>query len=93
MYQRLEAVLGIETATALMEHLPPTGWADVATKHDLDGLRRELDLRFETVSHRFDAVELKIEATVHREIRTGILATFAGNAVLAGLILAAVRFV
>ena len=34
MYQRLEEVLGAEEATTLMEHLPPTGWGDVARKSD-----------------------------------------------------------
>jgi hypothetical protein len=48
LYLRLEEQLGPEAATTLMEHLPPTGWADVATKGDLDLLRvatkRDLDL-------------------------------------------------
>jgi len=38
MYVQLESVLGQEAALILMEHLPPVGWADVATKRDLDQL-------------------------------------------------------
>lgn len=29
----------------MMEHLPPVGWADVATKHDLDHLAEVVELR------------------------------------------------
>jgi putative hemolysin len=42
MYERLEEVLGASAADALMEHLPPVGWADVAAKHDLGALEHRL---------------------------------------------------
>lgn len=42
LHRKLEALLGSEEAATLMEHLPPVGWADVATKRDLDHLRAEL---------------------------------------------------
>jgi hypothetical protein len=42
LYLRLEEHLGAEAATTLMEHLPPTGWAEVATKRDLDQLADRL---------------------------------------------------
>lgn len=44
MYRRLSEVLGPEEATVLMEHLPPVGWADVATKRDLDHLHLQVQL-------------------------------------------------
>jgi uncharacterized membrane protein (DUF2068 family) len=44
MYLQLEATLGAQAAATLMEHLPPVGRADVATKRDLDHLERTLEL-------------------------------------------------
>ena len=50
MYEGLIEALGRERATTLMEHLPPVGWADVATKRDLDQqtlvLRRDMEVEF-----------------------------------------------
>lgn len=42
MYKHLEELMGTEDAGVLMEHLPPVGWADVATKRDLDMLELKL---------------------------------------------------
>jgi hypothetical protein len=68
---RLEEALGADAATTLMEHLPPTGWADVATKRDLDALAVAMkgDLRGfeERVDLRFEALE------EHMNLRFGAL--------------------
>ena len=52
LYLRLEGLLGPKAATTLMEHLPPVGWADVATKHDLDALAERMDLRCEALGYK-----------------------------------------
>jgi hypothetical protein len=57
LYRRLEEVLGRGAAVALMEYLPPVGWADVATKHDLAGLEQRMDLRFARVDEHFARVD------------------------------------
>ena len=35
MYNTLAQVMGQEDAETLMEHLPPSGWGNIATKEDL----------------------------------------------------------
>ena len=61
MYLGLEEKLGTAVADAVMQHLPPVGWADVATKHDLAALEERLDLRFAVVDVRFDAFERRVD--------------------------------
>ncbi len=55
LYRRLEEVLGPDAATTLIEHLPPVGWADVATRNDLAGLEQRMDLRLARVEERLEA--------------------------------------
>jgi hypothetical protein len=38
MHQRFDDVLGSEVAATVMEHLPPLGWHEIATKADLRAL-------------------------------------------------------
>jgi hypothetical protein len=49
-----------------MEMMPPVGWADVATKRDLDALEQRIDLRFEAMDHKFEAMDHRFEAMDHR---------------------------
>jgi hypothetical protein len=43
MHSELKRALGDEVADTMMEHLPPTGWADVARKDDVDLVRRDIE--------------------------------------------------
>ena len=76
---------GREVAVTLMEMLPPSGWGDVATRQRVDALERDMDLRFQLVDQRFDALETKLTARIdgletkltaelavmHREMQAG----------------------
>ena len=70
--QRLDEVLGPDDAATLMAHLPPVGWADVATKRDLDHLATVFDAKLETglggvrTELRTGLAELRVE--LHQQI-------------------------
>jgi hypothetical protein len=66
LFLRLEEVLGPGSAETLMEMMPPVGWADVATKRDLDALEERVGLRFEIVDQRFLALGQRLETLEHK---------------------------
>ena len=63
MHRELKKALGDDVADTMMEHLPPTGWADVARKHDIVAVRHDID----TVRHDIDGVRRDIDG-VRRDI-------------------------
>jgi hypothetical protein len=63
MYRKFEEVLGAEVASTVMEHLPPVGWADVATKRDLDA--QSVLLRSEMAALRLE-VKTELRGEVNR---------------------------
>jgi hypothetical protein len=87
LFSRLEEVLGVDEAGTLMEHLPPAGWADLATRQDVDQLRTEM--RTEMQSLRYELL-----AALHQEI-AGVLTaqtrmiifTMAGTIALLGALI------
>jgi hypothetical protein len=60
--EAVKRALGDDEGITLMELLPPVGWADVATKHDLLMFEERLDARFERVDARFERVDARFEA-------------------------------
>ena len=68
LFLRLEQALGPESAGTLMELLPSVGWADVATRRDLDALEERINLRFELVEQRFETSEHKLLSAFRGEL-------------------------
>lgn len=65
LYLRLEEILGAEEAAILMEHLPPAGWGEVATKRDLDALRAEMNRMGETLRAEMNLMGETLRAETH----------------------------
>ncbi|HVF74680.1 MAG TPA: hypothetical protein VM938_06490 [Acidimicrobiales bacterium] len=74
LFDSLQAALGPGPARTLMQHLPPVGWSDVATKADLTELERRMDLRFEQVDRRFVEIDRRFEDVDRRlgYLQTGL---------------------
>lgn len=60
--EALKQVLGDEEGITLMELLPPVGWADVATKHDVVAMKHDLIALGGRVEARFDRLEAHMDA-------------------------------
>jgi hypothetical protein len=82
-------ILSEEAADTLMELLPPVGWADVATKTDLQHLREELKADILNLRNEFKsdihALQLSFETTLekrlHEQTKWFITTMIAMNAV------------
>jgi hypothetical protein len=83
-------ILSEEAADTLMELLPPVGWADAATKTDLQHLRDELkgdirNLREELKADMLNlqlTIEIAIEKRIHEQTKWLITTVIAMNTVM-----------
>ena len=79
LFTWFEENMGQERASTMMNLVPPVGWADVATRHDLDELDARLTTRIDTLEDkldaRFDALESRFDAKLN-VLRSELLRTF-----------------
>lgn len=80
LYKWLESSAGPKVADTMMAHLPPVGWADVATKRDI-----------EMVELRIDRSADQLRAELHNGLRTQTLVILGLNASMLGVALALLR--
>ena len=62
-------LLGRKEGATLMELLPPVGWADVATKRDLDQLEERVDQRFDGLAQTIRTALAEQNAAIHADLR------------------------
>ncbi len=77
---------GDDAGITLMELLPPVGWADVATKHDV----ATVALRLDAVDRRLDVVDHRLDELA-REIRAQTWKLMTLMVAVVGVVVAAVR--
>ena len=76
LHGKLEESIGSEAADSLMALLPPVGWADVATKRDLDQIELRFDLKMDKLESRLgERIEkaLRIQAFRFMTFVTGLV--------------------
>jgi len=79
MHIGLREALGPRVADSLMEHLPPSGWDDVARQSEVnlrfeitDRRFEEIDRRFEGVDKRFDAIDSRMRFMIGTILTIGL---------------------
>jgi hypothetical protein len=86
MHIGLRESLGPRVADSLMEHLPPSGWADVARQSEvnlrfdmvqiqfemIDRRFEEIDRRFEEIDRRLDAIEARMRFMIASGLTIGL---------------------
>jgi hypothetical protein len=85
LYDALDRALGHDSAAILMAHLPPVGWAELATKGDLAELRGEMVALKGELRGEMAALRSEMQAMLPRLVAANI-ASMIG---VAGLVLAA----
>lgn len=101
LHTAFDDLLGPDRAGALMSLLPPVGWADVATRHDLAALQTSLqhELRSEVatlrteMNGRIDGLEVRFHQELTQATRTMVFSLTSSVFVVGSLAFAAASLV
>jgi hypothetical protein len=83
LFEHFEQLMGPDEAEAMMELLPPVGWADVATRRDLDVLRRDVDGLGRELRLEMALLGEQLRSEMHRGQKQLLLAVLGANAGMA----------
>ena len=89
LFQKLENVLGGDEASSLMEYLPPVGWADVATKQDIENVRVGMNHLGKLMERDFRAVVTKDQ--FRRSLMAAVFSLMGFFVALSAVLVAAIR--
>jgi|694.fasta_scaffold02389_4 tetrahydromethanopterin S-methyltransferase subunit G len=62
MHIGLRESLGPRVADSLMEHLPPSGWGDVARQSEMILRFDMVQIQFEMIERRFEEIDRRLDA-------------------------------
>jgi hypothetical protein len=83
--------MGSHRAATMMGLLPPVGWADIATKHDLAELEDRLTVRIEALESRVDSKLDRLRSHLQRTLVTWLFLSQAAVIAAVGVLLALLR--
>jgi hypothetical protein len=89
LYEALKEGIGVGPANTLMDAIPPVGWADIATKLDLEHLETVLRLEIKASAQELRAEFRKDFTELQRNLFLGMIAA---QTAFAGLMIGVVRY-
>jgi hypothetical protein len=91
LFTWFEEHMGSDRAATMMGLLPPVGWAEIATKHDLAELEDRLTVRIEALESRVDSKLDRLRSDLQRTFVTWLFLSQAAVIAAVGVLLALLR--
>jgi hypothetical protein len=91
LFSWFEEHMGADRAATMMNLIPPVGWADIATKHDLAQLEDRLTTRFDVLESRFDSKLDRLRSDMQRTFVTWLFLSQGAVIAAIGVLLAVLR--